>query len=90
MKALFFAACLTLTACAGTPFSYDNARQVKPGMSEQQVQGLMGRPYSVVQRGGEQMWVWSYASAFGGARVLSFKMADHKVIEVPMIPDSFK
>lgn len=90
MKALLLAACLTLTACAGTPFSYDNARQVKTGMDEDQVYQLMGNPYRVVSRDGEQMWVWSYANALGGARVVSFKMRDGRVTEVPTIPANFR
>lgn len=90
MKALILAACLTLAACAGTPFSYDNARQVKPGMSEDQVYQLMGNPYRVVSRNGEQMWVYSFATALGNAKAVSFKMAGGHITEVPTIPDSFK
>ncbi|KPC28428.1 Uncharacterized protein AC496_2471 [Pseudomonas savastanoi pv. glycinea] len=37
------------------------------------------------------MWVWSHANGMTGAsRVVSFKMKDGKVVEVPTIPSSFK
>jgi outer membrane protein assembly factor BamE (lipoprotein component of BamABCDE complex) len=89
LKALVLAACLTLAACAGTPFSFDDARQVKLGMSEEQVTALMGRPYMVASKPDGQVWIWSYASGLGGAQVVSFKMADGHVTEVPNIPSSF-
>lgn len=84
----FFAA--FLMGCAGTKFSYDNARQVEVGMTEAQLTNMMGRPHTVVSRGDEQMWVWSYANAFGGAKSVSFKVKDGVVVEVPTIPASFK
>lgn len=82
---------LSLSGCAGTDFSYDEARKVQLGMTEDQVVQLMGPPYSVVSRADGQMWVWSHANGMTGAsRVVSFKMKDGKVIEVPPIPTSFK
>lgn len=82
---------LALTGCAGTDFSYDEARRVKLGMTEDQVVQLMGAPYSVVSRADGQMWVWSHANGLTGAsRVISFKFKDGKVIEVPPIPSTFK
>lgn len=78
-----------LYGCAGTNFSFDKARQVEVGMTEAQVQQLLGRPYSVVSRGSSQMWVWSHANAFGGARSISFEMQDGRVASVPEIPSSF-
>lgn len=60
-------------------------------MSEDQVVQLMGPPYSVVSRADGQMWVWSHANGMTEAsRVVSFKMKDGKVVEVPAIPSSFK
>lgn len=94
MKMLFRALLLTsmamLASCAGTDFSYDEARKVQIGMTEDQVVQLMGPPYSVVSRADGQMWVWSHANGMTGAsRVVSFKMKDGKVVEVPTIPSSF-
>jgi len=80
----------TLYGCAGTNFSFDKARQVQVGMTETEVQQLMGRPYSVVSRGDSQLWVWSHGNAFGGSRAISFEMKDGRVASVPQIPASFK
>lgn len=92
MRALIVISLLAaLSGCAGTNFSYENARQVKVGMTEAEVTRLMGQPYSVASRGDEQMWVWSRANGFTGAsRSVSFKMKDGRVIEVPQIPESFE
>lgn len=82
---------LVLAGCAGTNFSYDDARKVKVGMTEDEVTQIMGPPYSVVSRADGQMWVWSHANGMSGAsRVISFRMVDGKVVEVPVIPSSFK
>jgi PBP1b-binding outer membrane lipoprotein LpoB len=95
MRITIFAAAaflaLVLSGCAGTDFSYDEARKVKVGMTEDQVTQIMGPPYSVVSRSDGQMWVWSHANGMTGAsRVISFRMVDGKVVEVPTIPASFK
>lgn len=80
-----------LAGCAGSNFSYDNARKVKVGMTEAQVTQLMGRPTSIASRGNEQMWMWSHGNGFtGNGKAVSFKMSEGKVIEVPTIPSSFK
>ncbi|QPG62056.1 outer membrane protein assembly factor BamE [Pseudomonas sp. BIGb0427] len=80
-----------LGGCAGTNFTYDQARQVKVGMTEDQVVELMGPPYSVVSRADGQMWIWSHANGMSGSsRVVSFRMIDGKVVEVPTIPASFE
>ncbi len=92
MRALPIIALLAaLSGCAGTNFSYDNARKVQVGMTEAKVTQIMGRPYMVTSRGDEQMWVWSRANGFtGSSRAVSFKMKNGVVAEVPAIPDSFK
>lgn len=81
---------LAVAACAGTPFRFDNARQVKVGMTESEVTQLMGSPYMVTAKGEEQIWVWSYSNLMTGNRVVSFTMKDGKVLSVPTIPESFK
>lgn len=90
MRFLLVFTVLLLSACAGTNFSYDQARQIQVGMTEAEVISVMGSPYSVVSRGEEQMWIWSRANAFGQAKSVSFKMKDGLVSEVPTIPASFK
>lgn len=95
MRIISFAAAavlvFVLSGCAGTSFSYDEARKVQVGMTEDQVTQIMGPPYSVVSRADGQMWIWSHANGMTGAsRVISFRMLDGKVVEVPTIPSSFK
>jgi len=80
-----------LSGCAGSRFKMANARKVEVGMTEQQVTKLMGRPYSVVSKGEEQIWIWSQANGLtGSSQSVSFIMRDRKVVSVPTIPDSFK
>ena len=80
---------LALTACAGTNFKWDDARQIKAGMTEQEVTALMGPPYLVKSEGGRLIWVWSHGNALGGSRSISVVFVDGKVIAPPPIPDSF-
>lgn len=78
-----------LCGCAGTYFTFDKAREVKVGMTEAEVQKIMGSPYMVTSSGGKQIWVYSFATGFGSARSVSYAFADGKVTEVPKIPNSF-
>lgn len=91
MRALIAAAAIAaLMGCAGTNFSYDKARQVEVGMTEAELIGLMGSPYSVTSRSGSQLWIWSHANVFGSARTVSFEIKDGRVFAVPSIPNNFK
>lgn len=85
------AACLALLGCAGTKFSFSDARRIEPGMTQQQVQSIMGRPYSVTSRGGKEIWVWSYANGMTGAhQSIAFIFKNGVVESTPSIPDSFR
>jgi outer membrane protein assembly factor BamE (lipoprotein component of BamABCDE complex) len=88
--AILFSAAALLAACAGTSFNWDSARKVQPGMTQQQLTEIMGAPYMVTSRGKNQVWIYSYASTFGGAKSASFILTEGKVVETPAIPDSFK
>ncbi len=88
-------AALLLTACmsAGTKFDFGQARQLRVGMTEEVVVHTMGKPMSVVSKGQNQVWVWSYAKAGAFAidsKSVSVVMRDGHVAEVPTIPQSFK
>jgi len=80
----------TLSACAGTAFNWDSARQIKAGMNEQEVTAIMGQPYLVQSKQSGVVWVWSYADAFAGAKSVSVVFIDGKVSEPPPIPTSFR
>jgi hypothetical protein len=93
MRALFisFVIAFSSVGCAGSPFSFENARQVKIGMTESEVTTLLGTPYSVLSRDNEQLWIWSYTNLMvGDSRVVSYVMKDGRVSRVPTIPGSFK
>lgn len=81
---------LIMTACAGTPFKWDSARQIKEGMTEREVTELMGAPYLVKSEAAGLTWVWSYAETFSGAKSIAVVFKDGKVTKVPVIPESFK
>lgn len=88
-KIITIIAALALAACAGTPFSFGQANKVKVGMTEDQLYEIMGNPYSVVSKSDSQMWIYTHATAFSGAKTVSFELKDGKVATVPTIPKSF-
>lgn len=88
---LLLAALMFLVAgCAGTQFEWATARQIKAGMTENEVIALMGPPYLVKSQGGTITWVWSYADAFSGSKSVSVVFKDGKVSDPPPIPSSFR
>ena len=82
---------LTLAACAGTPFKWDSARQIKPGMTTQEVTALMGAPNNVSSAGGTVRYVWADVNLFtGNTKTLAVDFVDGRVQKLPPIPDEFK
>lgn len=80
-----------LSACAGTPFEWSKARQVKDGMATQEVSELLGKPYSVSATGGVVRYVWVYVNGLTyGTRSLSIDFVDGRVVKVPFIPEEFQ
>lgn len=55
-----------LVGCAGTNFNWNNARQIKEGMSEQQVLSLLGKPNMTTSTPNGLIYVWSFANGFTG------------------------
>lgn len=78
----FFVICLTLfvAACAGTNFKWEDTERINPGMTEAEVVQILGNPYLRTQSGNMKMLTWSYASAFGGAKAVSYRFVDGKVV----------
>jgi len=79
-----------LAACAGTPINWDQARQVKPGMSTAQTIALMGKPYSIKSTSAGEVWVWVFVDAGFGTKTYSIEVANDVVTKTPPIPTSFK
>lgn len=82
--------CTALTGCAGTPFSWASARQVKLGMTTKQVLDILGEPTSAAWRDNNtQVFVWVDSNAFTGVKSFSVFFTDRKVSSVPPIPDGY-
>lgn len=83
---------ISVTACAGSgKINWNNARQVKLGMSEQQVTALLGRPYSVTAKpDGTQIWVWVNANGMtGSTSSIAIPMKGGVTTADLKVPDSF-
>ena len=86
---LLAAVVVVLAGCAGTPFTFGQASQVKVGMTEDQLYEIMGNPYMVVSQEDGQRFIYTHATAFGGAKSVSFETKDGKVTKVPYIPKDY-
>lgn len=93
MRKYLAAACIAvsvLAGCAGTPIDWGSARQVKVGMSKDEVTKIMGTPYMVTTTCDGELWVWSYANVYTGTKSMSLPFdKEGKVKAVPSIPDGF-
>ena len=89
---LIFSLIIFLSGCfAGTPFKWDNARQLKKGMTTEEVYQIMGTPYRVVATDDIVRCVWVYVDGITFAnKSLSIDFKDGKVAQVPPIPEGFK
>ncbi len=92
-KNIFFAAVMAVvvSACAGSNFDWDKARQVKAGMSEQEVVALLGPPNAVRAAGSDVTWAWVHVNGMTATtRTVSVVFRDGRVVSAPPIPESFK
>lgn len=92
--AVALSSALWLTGCATAgsgKINWDNARQVKDGMSKQEVTALMGQPYRVVARNdGTQRYVWVNVNLYSGTQSAALDFdKDGKVVKAFQIPDTF-
>jgi SmpA / OmlA family len=72
-------ACAALASCAGTPFKWEDTEKVHVGMSEDEVVAILGKPHSRSASGRLVICTWSFATAFGGARAVSYSFRDGKL-----------
>jgi len=80
--ALVFAGCVTM----GTPFKWDAARRIQPGMTKAQVTAIMGQPYVRTAEGDAEGWAWVWGSSTGAAGSFKILLKDGVVTAVPKIP----
>lgn len=76
--------------CAGTQFTWDQARQLKQGMTEQEATAVMGNPHTVRATGDKQVWVWVWVNSFTGTQSVSAVFENGTLVEAPKIPATFK
>ncbi|GLT20806.1 hypothetical protein GCM10007933_02580 [Zoogloea oryzae] len=81
---------LTLAACAGSPFKWDDARKIQPGMTPTEVSQLLGPPTAVRASGETVSYVWAYVSSVSGSRTLRVDFKDGHVIKAPPIPPELR
>ena len=85
MRILVAFLALSLTACAGTRFDWQDAKAVRIGTTQAELTALLGKPYMVkTAANGDQTWIWSY-SGLDGTRLISYGLKDGVVTVVPTI-----
>lgn len=95
IKALLAATLLIawLSGCAGTPFKWNDARSIQPGMTKTEVTEKLGAPnrISTTASGGTRyIWVWvNTMSGTSRTLLIDFDKAG-KVVKAPPIPDEFQ
>ena len=96
-RSVFVLLALILSGCVtvGSSFQWSQARQIKKGMNQAQVEAIMGKPTTVVSQSGIERWAWSYGTSdmmaihsTGASFSIDFK--DGRVVTVPTIPASFQ
>ena len=91
MKKLIAFLILSLTACAGTPFKWDDVRQIQPGMTPDEVTKLIGPPTTVSVTGDMTIYAWAHVNMLSSStKSLSVIFRDGKVSKAPSIPAGFK
>ena len=93
MKKLFLTAFVSvlLAGCAGTNFNWDNARQIKQGMSEKEAVSLMGTPSAVRSSPEGLIYVWTHVNGMTGSiKTVSMVVKDGVVVSAPVVPDGYK
>ena len=78
-------------ACAGSDFQWSQARQIQPGMTEDQVSSLMGPPTSKLTQSDGVTWNWAHLDPrVDSARAVSVGFRDGRVVYGAGVPESFK
>lgn len=78
-------------ACAGSDFQWQQARQIKPGMTADEVSALMGPPTAKRAQPFGETWTWAYMNPReGNARAVSVSLRDGRVVHGPGVPQSFE
>lgn len=91
MKNIFLMSVVaSLSACMGTYFKWEQARRVQLGMTEHEVEEIMGHPMTAATRGDRDVWTYVYGTGWGTSGAVTYILKDGKVVEIPRIPASYK
>lgn len=82
--------CVALAACAGPDFSWEQARQLKTGMTPAQVEAIMGPPNNVRSTPTGMTWVWVWVNLYAGTRTLAVVFENGVLTKVPDLPAGYK
>ncbi|MFV5212809.1 hypothetical protein ACLIIZ_03660 [Azonexus caeni] len=84
--------CLALlAACAGTPFKWSEARQIRAGMTTAEVTALVGPPTRVDAQGDVVRYVWVFVNGLTySTRSLRVDFQNGRATQAPPIPDEFQ
>ena len=92
MKRLFTLAvsAVLLVGCAGTNFSWENARKIKEGMAEQEVLALLGTPTETKSAPEGLVYAWTHVNGMtGSVKTVSLVMKDGVVVSAPVVPAGY-
>ncbi|TDR82208.1 hypothetical protein [Paludibacterium purpuratum] len=90
-RVIITALCVLLFGCAGTPFKWGSARQIKSGMTPTEVTQIMGAPYSVTASGEKLIYTWVDVNSLTmSTKSLAVVFIDGKVKQAPVIPPDYQ
>jgi len=69
---------------SGTPFSWEDADKVQNGMTEAEVVGILGKPFSRRESGGDAILIWSYTVG-EASNAVAYRFLNGRVISIHRI-----
>lgn len=80
---------LVLTGCVGTNFTWQQASQVKVGMTDGEVLQIMGKPYLFNSFSNRVEWIYAWGSLSGQSRSVIFNFDTNGIVtSTPHIPSA--
>jgi|GEM_PF-5180724 len=64
---------------SGTPFTWEDADKVQNGMTEAEVVGILGQPYSRRESGDDAILVWSYTNSVS-SNAVAYRFTKGRVV----------
>src|SRR5688572_17277184 len=77
-KLIWLVVACILTACAGTPFSWEDTAKIHNGMTEADVVAILGEPRTRAQSGNVVILTWAFGTPAGG-RAVAYRLVNGRV-----------